>query len=185
MQIFCVPFRIQTSRTRKCSHSIKCLFVLWRKFAVWNGKRKRNIEFVLFAIGRTSLMHQQHDVSAVCYKRTCICGWYLLCAQRNVQWSVATSSARKFDISKSIEYIVAAKTWRSTNWRLAWSIYLKLRTKCKKGQRHHTIIRWRSRSVRLNTCRLPRTIYIYSGNTCWYDGSFFMHTLNSHAKNLK
>lgn len=70
VQLFCVPFWIQTSRNRKCSHSIKCLFVPWRKFTVWNGKRKRNIEFVLFAIGKTSLLHQQHDFSAVCYKRT-------------------------------------------------------------------------------------------------------------------
>lgn len=72
---------------------------------------------------------------------------------------------------------MAARTWRSTNWRLAWSIYLKLWVKCKKGQRHHTIMRWRRRTmVRplesiASTSTYCPTIYIYIRNTCWYDCS--------------
>lgn len=46
VQIFCVPFRIQTSRTRKGSHSIKCLFVPWRKFGVWKTEKKYWIRII-------------------------------------------------------------------------------------------------------------------------------------------
>lgn len=96
----------------------------------------------------------------------CAISGVVWCAQRSAKWPMTTTLPRKFEISKSIVYVfVAAKTWRSTNWRLAWSIYLKLRIKCKKGQRHHTIIRWRTWSIRLDACRTLcrlKVLYIFA-----------------------